>query len=467
MLDVTEYLLSDVLVIGGGPAGCRAAVEAVEYVADVIIVDQGVIGGAGHQPADDVTYAAAIPRDDWPDTWRGHFEDTVRAGEYIGDQRLARILAREALRNAHELERYGLRWSRAKNGYFDQQGAPGHRYPRRLHVNGGTHETLSNALVSEARRHVGIRIVDNTFISTLLQHRGEVVGAVGIEKETGDVLVFTAGSVILATGGVGTLYGLEAGGGMGMALGYRIGAALVAPELHQFDPAAERGKTYRYTLGGLRINEHCETNMPGLYAAGEAAGGTHGACVLPGNELTDAMVFGAVAGRSAALARRRVPRIKEEGVKDELLRLRKLLRGKKGYKGERVSLAQIHSRLISAVREFAGPVRTAASLTQAAGILRELSEESLLHVQISDSDASVAKIAALIELIETENMLQIARLIVQAAQMRTETRGAHVRPDYPDTDDNEWLSNIVVRTEQGDDNFSTIPVELSHLCRSS
>jgi succinate dehydrogenase/fumarate reductase flavoprotein subunit len=452
MFEVSDYLLSDVLVVGAGPAGCRAAVEAVEYAADVIIVDQGSIGGYARGTSQDVTYATAVPRDGWPDSWRRHFEDTARAGTKVGDEGLARILAREALRNAHELERYGFSWARAEDdGHFSVCSAAGHGHARLLHGGEGSYEDLSRHLASEIDRHVGIRSVANTFITTLLQHRGDVVGAVGIRRDSGDIVVFTAGSTVLATGGLGWAYGFESHGGSGMALGYRIGAQLIAPEMQKMDA----GKDDRFSLGGLRINEQCETTMPGLYAAGEVAGGVHGAALLPGNGLTDAIVFGGIAGRSAALARRGVPRIKEEGVKDELLRLRRLVRGKAAYKGERAALSQIRPQLIEGMRMHVGASRTAEGLAQMSETLRELREKALPVIGYAESAPSVDEA---VSTIEVDQMLDLASAVVQAAQMRTETRGAHVRADNPETDDEGWLRNILVTFEDGNPRLSTVPM---------
>jgi succinate dehydrogenase/fumarate reductase flavoprotein subunit len=128
----------------------------------------------------------------------------------------------------------------------------------------------------------------------LLQHQGQIVGAVGLLSKTGELLALTSGSVVLATGGMGGLFQFASGRGAGIGLAYRAGAELISPEMLQFD-ANSSIPAHAFTLGGLRIDEQCQTSIPGLYAAGEAVGGVHGARLLSGNRLADAITLGAMA----------------------------------------------------------------------------------------------------------------------------------------------------------------------------
>jgi succinate dehydrogenase/fumarate reductase flavoprotein subunit len=210
-----------------------------------------------------------------------------------------------------------------------------------------------------------------------------------------------------------------------------------------------------YSLGGLRIDDHCRTSVPGLYAAGEAAGGVHGARLLPGNELTEATVFGAHAGRYAALERRPIPRIKEEGVKEEIMRLKRLARRMARGKQGGTSTVDFAGQLNSVMQEGAGPTRSASALETAAGWLEAHAQNWLDNIEAPEAGVSGP---GLWDVLEVDALLELAQMVVKAATMREESRGAHQRTDFPEADP-AWAVNIIARTDGDEHVFTSVPVE--------
>ena len=451
-MKVRDYLLADVLVIGGGVAGCRAAIEATEYAASVLLVDPDRLGKSPAGLSAAPIFAAAYPHLIPADTWQQHARDSLLYGEELGDPQLAAILARDALRNAWELERYGYPWARSVDGRLDPQEAPGHHFRRILHASSeGPFETPEQALAGQVRSHVGVQVMEGVTITNLLQQQGRVVGAVGFEAETGDLYGLTAGSTVLASGGMGSLFSLTAQRGSGMGMAYRLGAELLGPEL-QFAPSGGPSIT---SLGGLRIDDGCRTTLPGLYAAGEITGGIHGRRLLPGNALAEEMVFGALAGREAVLARRPLPRIKEEGVKEEISRLQKFTKGA-GRRGSlELTLDELHEKLVSvltaAVEDPAGI--NAATWSEwenyGPGWFRELRRSP---GALSSTD--------LLQWVEMDSLLELAVVVLKAAQLRLEKESSYGHTGGPAPLDPEKFNVLARRTPEGP-SLTILPVQSS------
>jgi len=454
MFEVVDYLMADVVVIGGGVAGCRAALEAVEHAASAILVDQGTVGSGPTLRGREPVFAAGDPSSCESDSWQSHYRDTLDYGEHLGEAPLAMLLAREALRNAWDLERCGLAWKRGPEGAFELASLDGHAYPRGLRLEEGAEQSPMEVLGARVREHIGLRVLENLTITTLLQQAGEIVGAVGLNPESGRLRVLTSSCVIMAAGGMGSLYDFGKRRGSIVAAAYRLGAEIMAPEIQAVGGAGAADVSC-YSLGGLRIDDCCRTTVPGLYAAGEAAGGVHGARLLPGNELTDAAVFGARAGRCAALERRPVPRIKEEGVKAEVMRLQRfaarMARGKQGG----TSPADFAGQMNGVMRKEAGPRRSASTLEAAARWLETQTQSWLDEIEAPEPEVSGAHLR---DMLEVDALLELAQVVVRAATMREESRGVHQRTDFPESDP-AWAANITVRKEGSEHIFTSLPAE--------
>ena len=194
-------------------------------------------------------------------------------------------------------------------------------------------------------------------------------------------------------------------------------------------------------MGGVVVDEQCETSVPGLYAAGEVVGGIHGANRLAGNALTDTQVFGALAGKHAAkkaLASAFAPM--SQGRADEAkARIETVLQRKDG-----IDPAEVKDEITETMSTYVGVIRDEEGLQKAAGVLEDVRTNKIDKLKLS-GDRSFEALAGLLE---TENLLLAGSLVVKAATLRTETRGAHNRDDYPDTDD-KWEKNIVLHLENG------------------
>jgi len=222
---------------------------------------------------------------------------------------------------------------------------------------------------------------------------------------------------------------------------------------------AEVAPTSHYTLGGVRINEKAETGVEGLYAAGEVAGGIHGANRIGGNALADCMVFGEIAGREAALSRRGPGKLDMMLLEAEKERLNELL-GRTVAKRE-VRPAELIVRLRRTMYEKAGVVRSGKLLKEALADLEEIRSLMAQNMIVgSDPHYNPEWIWA----IELDSMSVLSELTVRAAQMRTESRGAHFRVDYPEPDNDQWLKHIAVRLEgEGGPKFYFIDVDFPYV----
>jgi len=240
-----EHFSSDVLVIGGGGAGLRAAIQAREKGASVVLVSKSQVGLGNNTVLSKAAFAAAVGWHDARDNPEVHAEDTLKAGRYINDPYLVRKITTRVLDEVSFLEKCGVQYSK-KNGKIILNLSPGHSYHR--HVRGvnrwGKDYTLP---LKEHAVKLGVSLMERVFITRLLVQGGEAVGAVGIDR-TGQVVVFSAPAVVLATGGLGQLY-LSTNNAVGMtgdgyALAFNLGIPLRDMEFVQFYPT---------TIGGTRM----------------------------------------------------------------------------------------------------------------------------------------------------------------------------------------------------------------------
>lgn len=555
---------TDVLIIGTGAAGCRAAIEAAEYGARVTIVSKGVFGRSGTTNMAEVVYAAALGHTDRLDRPWFHFEDTIIEGHWLGNQDLVQLLVNEAPKTVYDLERFGLHWYRMEDlKHYYQLPTPGHRYDRGVHYNESTGKQMQAALVKEVLRHCFITVLNDILVTSLFVDDGQVRGAGAIDLKSGNFVAFQASAVIIATGGAGMMYevtDMEHGStGDGISMAYRAGAELIAPEMHQFFPTAfawpetlkgiivtssnlwkfglrlfnakgdrfmenyfpdekenvprdvlsryiymeiqegrgtehggvwldtsrvegwdylkrERARsyiwpeklgvdterfeiapTYHFTMGGVKIDKYAQTNIRGLYAAGEVVGGIHGANRIGGNALPECMVFGAIAGRHAALNSEILKVTLATQINDEITRISEQLKPA----GETVLRPIDGLRTLKSIMyHHLGIVREEKGLESGLEKLNSLEEVDLPRIGVNQEKVFNIE---WIWRIELENMIEQAKLFMSAALMRQESRGAHFRSDYPKIDNQNWLKNItVICTEIGPE-FSTIPIDFTYL----
>ncbi len=533
-----ETYQTDVLVIGSGGAGCRAAIESKKYGKDVIIVSKGLSFKSGCTTLAEGGYNAAFAYVDAEDSIQAHLEDTLKGGGYLNDPELARILVEEAPGRLTELESYGALFDRQKSGELNQRPFGGQTYRRTCFQGDRTGHEMMTALKEEIIRQ-DIQTVDEVMITKLIQDsEGRIGGAFGISLSDNNFITFIAKSTIITTGGAGWIYPVTSNAlqktGDGYALSWNAGADLLDMEQVQFHPTgmlypdsrrgvlvteavrAEGGRlinsegkrfmkdydprgelatrdvvsraiyneimegrgtenggvyldvshlspelieekletmllqfqdvgvdireepmevapTAHHFMGGTRINPQCETNIPNLYVAGEAAGGVHGANRLGGNALAETQVFGKLAGESAAKnVSKSSFQLKPTYAEDEQARIKKLFKDGDYYPFQlKEELQEVMWNNVAIIRREEG---LKIALERIATI-----KDKMVRMTVPDINGYNQHLQDALEL---ENMILIAELVSRAALTREESRGAHYRADYPDRND-KWKKSII------------------------
>lgn len=551
MIAKERVMETDVLVVGTGLAGLRAAIEAKRYNVDVLLVDKmepGRVSNTAYAGGGFKCYDGQM-LDSSYESFNEHFMHMIKYSEYILNQKLAEILTIEARPRIMELKEFGV------NPDYDAP-IPG---PRR----GGQRETLP---LLEYAKGQEVKILRNTFLTDLLKTGEIVTGAVGFNVLSGELIVVKAKSTILATGGAGEVYSRNnttvnvVGDGYEMA--YNAGATLVDMEMVMSDaimlaepglpwgiwiptsPTRWRGVlrnaegepfetrylqernligpkatlspddpwSTRYdahphdvreirarsmflevregrgdqgavlmdftkvpkeewdkyptardamsllrgfpiderpihvlpgmicTLGGIRINEKGESDVQGLYAAGEVTGGVHGAGRLGGNALTDCVVFGARAGMNAALHSKSVEMPDVDKAQIDYKK-KQLVEITERYSTEGVDLKALTEDFKSLMWDHVGVVRNKEGLETAISAIDRIRREILPKLYARNP-------RELMKAVELMKMVNVGEMIARPALMRTESRGGcHYRSDYPKKDDLNWLKNIYLRRE--------------------
>ena len=535
----------DVLIIGAGGAGLRAAIEALAQGASVGVVCKSLLGKA-HTVMAEGGIAAAMGNVDSADDWKTHFRDTMRGGKLLNNWRMAQLHAQEAPERVRELEQWGALFDRTDSGTILQRAFGGHTYKRLCHVGDRTGLELIRTL-QDRGVHLGIDCYMECTITKLLTDEGGFAGAFGYWRETGRLIVFKAKSVVIATGGIGKAWSVTSNSweytGDGMALAYEAGAELMDMEFVQFHPTGmvwppgvqgilvteavrgeggilrnklgerfmekydpkrmelstrdvvarsiytevregrgtehggayldishqpaeyvkrklpsmyhqfkeladvditkgpmEVGPTCHYMMGGIRVEaETAQTTVPGIFAAGEAAAGLHGANRLGGNSLSDLLVFGKRAGQAAAEHAQRSKNLNLEDAQvsdaeKELLAPFSQANGESPY--------AVHRDLQSVMQSLVGIYRTREDLERA------LSELQMLKARAAASSVEGSRLFNPGWHLhrDLKSMLMVSEAVTKSALARTESRGAHSRIDYPDLSA-EWgkKHNITVR----------------------
>ena len=249
-----QTLEHDVLVIGAGGAGLSAAVKASGAGAKVGVLSKSLLGKA-HTVMAEGGVAAAMGNVDSRDSWRVHFADTMRGGQYLNHWRMAQLHAQEAPDRVRELEQWGALFDRTKDGDILQRNFGGHRYPRLAHVGDRTGLEMIRTLQDHGI-HQGIDFHMEVTVLTLLKDGDRIAGVFGYDRERGRFRLFRAKAVILATGGIGRAYKITSNSweytGDGHALAYHAGAELLDMEFVQFHPT---GMVWPPSVRGILVTE--------------------------------------------------------------------------------------------------------------------------------------------------------------------------------------------------------------------
>jgi succinate dehydrogenase / fumarate reductase, flavoprotein subunit len=558
--DNITYHSFDVLIVGAGGAGMRAAIEAGGKVKVGVI--SKLFPTRSHTGAAQGGMAAALANVE-EDSWEWHTFDTVKGGDYLVDQDAAEILAKESVQAVIDLENMGLPFNRTPDGKIDQRRFGGHtrdhgKAPvrRSCYAADRTGHMILQTLYQTCVK-LGIEFYNEFYVLDLVMNDGKPAGVVAYELATGDIHVFAAKSIVFATGGFGKIYKTTSNAhtltGDGVAIIYRKGLPLEDMEFYQFHPTglaglgillseAARGEggilrnasgerfmeryaptikdlaprdmvaramanevregrgagpnkdyvyldlthlepavidaklpditefartylgvepytepvpvfpTAHYAMGGIPTNIKAEvlsdndTVVPGLYAAGECACvSVHGANRLGTNSLLDINVFGKRAGQYSveyAMTAKQVPL--PEDAADEVLAMLEKVRKAKGK--ERV--AQLRKELQETMDKNAQVFRTEETLNEA---LEKIYELRARYENISIQDQGKRFNTDLLEAVELGFLLDLAEVTVITCRERRESRGAHLREDFPDRNDKKFMvHSMAYKTDKKD-----------------
>ena len=244
----------DVLIIGAGGAGLRAAIEASSTGIKVGLVCKSLLGKA-HTVMAEGGMAAALANVDERDSWKTHFADTMRGGYYINNWRMAQLHAQQAAERVRELEAWGAVFDRTRDGKIMQRNFGGHAHPRLAHVGDRTGLEMIRTLQDHGI-HQGIEVHMECTITSLLMDGDRVAGAFGYSRELGKFKLFKANAIVMATGGIGRAYKITSNSweytGDGQSLAYEAGADLIDMEFVQFHPT---GMVWPPSVRGILVTE--------------------------------------------------------------------------------------------------------------------------------------------------------------------------------------------------------------------
>lgn len=556
----------DVLIIGGGSAGLRAAIEAHDAGANVLIISKSKRGNP-HTVLARGGINAALGTMDPEDNWMIHAADTLKEGEFLADYERVEILCKSAPDAINELVNWGARFHREKeDGRLTQRFFGAHTYRRTVFYEDWTGDEMVRVLMNQVDQR-RIKIMDDIYITQLLLKSDieeeeeelssiEISGAIGTDLKNKKIVLFECKSIILATGGYTRIYSTSSSRifenyGEGIFLAYRSGVELVDMEMVQFHPTGmvwpdkasgtlateairgeggillnssnerfmknyypermelgprdvvaraiyneilegrgtehggvwldvthlskekildrlptmyeqfksingidiskekmEVGPTAHYSMGGIVVDTKCRTKFKGLFAAGEAISQIHGANRLGGNSLLDTMVFGKIAGSEAARLAKEITDNTSPKISSLSPTLRLNENISKEFKDEIFMVKEplvFRNKIQDLMEQYVGIIRDNARLQKGLKQLLELneafySEDNILtDFQIDDGKYNIENI---ILTLEVKSSLIVCEAIIRSALMRQESRGAHFRSDFPNTDNEKWMRNI-------------------------
>jgi succinate dehydrogenase / fumarate reductase flavoprotein subunit len=531
----------DIVIIGGGLAGMRAAIATPPDCS--VALFSKVHPVRSHSVAAEGGINAAIGRED---SWEAHAFDTVKGSDYLGDQDAIDVLCQEGPPQIAELERMGALFSREEDGRIAQRPFGGAGYPRTCYTEDRTGHALVHVLYEQLLKR-RVTVFEEWYVTSLIVQEQVCHGVVALDMVRGGLHAVSAKSVILATGGYGRVYAISTNAmintGDGMSMAYRAGAPLMDMEFVQFHPTtlkrtgillseAARGEggylinregerfmqryaptamelasrdvvsraeqreieegrglddcvlldvrhlgrsrilerlpqirdlalTYigvdmieapvpitpgvHYSMGGVRTNVWGETEIEGLFAAGECAClSVHGANRLGGNALLETIVFGCRAGVRAAerAARLPSPRLSDDVMEPDRRRIAAFFEP-----GHDLPAWTLREEIGSAMSRHVGIFRTRERLEEGRRRLVELRRRA---AGVGVRDRSVTFNVELVAALELLSVLNLAEAIVAGALAREESRGAHHRLDFSDRNDADWLKHtLAYRTPSG------------------
>jgi len=245
----------DVIVVGAGGAGLRAAIEASAQGARTALICKSLLGKA-HTVMAEGGIAAALGNVYPEDNWQVHFRDTMRGGKMLNNWRMAQLHAQEAPDRVRELEQWGALFDRTKEGLILQRDFGGHRYARLAHVGDRTGLEMIRTLQDRTVTSAGVDVYMECTVAKLLKDGDRITGALAYRRETGRFIVFRTKAVVLATGGIGRAYKINSNSweytGDGQSLAYHAGAELIDMEFVQFHPT---GMIWPPSVRGLLVTE--------------------------------------------------------------------------------------------------------------------------------------------------------------------------------------------------------------------
>lgn len=531
MTPVKQIHECDVLIVGGGLAACMAALEASKRGMEVILVDKGRLGRSGSSPTSGGVPQAAFGHADPRDNKDIHFRDTVIGGDYIPHQKIVRAVVDEITERIIELEEIGLHFKKAGDGkHFYQEKRLGSSFARSVPPIGGSVGMMGTLRKEVLNREVQVQ--QWTMVTKVFTEGERVIGALGINVQSGEIRLYKAKAIILAAGSAVGLQKYTSANfhttGDAYVAAFNIGAELAnmefleftlipAPKgitvpmaglspftskggrflnaagerfLEKYDPERLEGTTrailvqatykemlagkgpicidpsfipdekwddeiqFEYApklaaagidcrrdrfawvpalhtfLGGLFVNEKCETTVPGLFAAGESATGIHGSNRLSGNAIASCMVLGARAGKYAAHFANAsgLLEIKPDEVQHEIQRLESF-RGEGG-----INPYDIEREIKELAWSTAGVVRNENGLNQGIAGFEAIRKEKIAQVKGNDQ-------RSWIKALECANLAWIGEMVTQSALARNESRGQHYRDDFPKLDNTspKWV----------------------------
>jgi fumarate reductase (CoM/CoB) subunit A len=552
---------AEILILGSEAAGAKAAIEAQEEGADVLVVTKGLKGRSGSTIMAGTGVQSPIgqmdPRDN-PDVF---FKDVIRGGGYLNNQKLVEKLVNLAVTEIPKMEKWGAKFKKVKDNKFFQYQVPGSTYPRTLSPLFPAGQQWRRAFANQFDR-LNTRILEDVFITDLLVTEGQVAGAIGISLRDGEVIVFRAKVTILATGGCGQIYRRtdtsRDATGDGIIAAYHAGAELADMEFQQFFPyscytppfemdtfpatfryylrgrfynslgepfmdryfpdkgewalrtetsraiymenklgrggphggaylsvthlprnllnaylskerrvqsrfkkigidiftdAIECGPACHYSIGGVRVNENCETNLPRLYAAGEVAAGMDGAERIDGGPaITWCITMGYVAAKEAVKAIKGLdwPDIDPAQVKKAEEKIAALQKNRNGIKG-----FEIKYKIKDIMYDNCAVVKNGKDMEEALSTIQKIKCEDLPRLCVPGS--SKVFNMGLVEAFEAMNMTEIAEMVIKASLMRQESRGSHYRTDFLKLDNKNWAKNIIISEDKGKMTLTTAP----------
>jgi len=543
-----ELLSHDILIVGGGLAGLRAAIEAKKSSRDVAILSK-VHPLRSHSVAAQGGINAALGNAPAPskDTWKNHAFDTIKGSDYLADQDAVEVICREAMERVIEMEHWGTLFSRTEDGKIAQRPFGGAGAPRACYAADRTGHNLLHTLYEQVTR-LQIPVYEEWLALSLVVAEGRCVGVLGLHFFEGRIIPIQSKAVILATGGYGRIYLKSTNAvintGRGCFLAYQAGVPLEDMEFVQFHPTSllgtnilitegargeggyltnARGERFmeryaphlmelgprdivargaqteidqgrgfeggyvhldlrhlgrekilnrlpgirqiamdfagvdpiskpipiqpaqHYSMGGIPTNADGETQLPGLFAAGECACvSVHGANRLGGNSLLETLVFGERAGRKAAEHADKTKEVPDQKAFQNHLRefqsgVKEILDRKK----EETSFG-IRDEMKAAMTSWVGIFRNAPGLVSAKEKIKEL-KKRFLNVGLKQKDLAFNH--EFIQYWDLEGMLHLAEAIVEGALARKESRGSHFRVDFPNRDDEHWLRHTLAFKE--------------------